>query len=73
MQNEKPWTAKKFANRYDLSVLTVYRLIREGKLPAIRLGRKVFISHSVIEAMETAPRGEMERLMTSKSQRAESE
>jgi excisionase family DNA binding protein len=44
------YTPKEVAERLRLRVQTVYDYIRQGRLPAVRLGNRCRISHSDLEA-----------------------
>lgn len=37
--NEKMYTIKQIANKFDIAYLTVYRLVISGKLKSIKIGR----------------------------------
>jgi excisionase family DNA binding protein len=46
-------TAEQLAARWQISTAQVYRLARDGRLPAARLGRYKRFRRSTIEAFET--------------------
>lgn len=50
--------AEQVAERYQIPVSQVYRLTREGHLPALKLGRYYRYSPAALEAFE---RGETDR------------
>lgn len=45
-------TAEQVAERWQVGLAQVYRLAREGKLPAVRLGRYVRFRLDMIEQFE---------------------
>jgi excisionase family DNA binding protein len=50
--SEPTLTVAEFAERHQLSHHTVYRLIRAGAVPAIRLGRSLRIPESALVATQ---------------------
>lgn len=53
-QKQKEWiTAAEFAEKYQVHVLTVYRWVKEGRLPHKRLGRVIRI-HDSTEALNAS-------------------
>jgi excisionase family DNA binding protein len=49
------YTPQEVADRLSLDRGTVYRLIAAGRIPAVRIGRAVRVSHKVL--MELAEKG----------------
>jgi excisionase family DNA binding protein len=47
-------TAEQLAERFQVPVSQIYRLTRDGTLPAVRLGRYYRYSPAAIEAFETS-------------------
>jgi excisionase family DNA binding protein len=45
-------TAEQLAERWQVNRLHVYRLVREDRLPAVRIGRYVRFHLAVVEAWE---------------------
>jgi excisionase family DNA binding protein len=45
-------TAEQVADRYQLAVSQIYRLTRDGRLPAVKLGRYYRYSEPALEAFE---------------------
>ena len=45
-------TVREWAARYPIGVTLARRLLREGSVPHLRLGRKILISTTAIEAWE---------------------
>jgi excisionase family DNA binding protein len=52
MQDKKCWKAPELAARYDVTPWRIYELVRDGKIPAIRLGRSVRFDPATIAAWE---------------------
>ena len=50
--NDKVYTIGEVAEYYKLNPTTVWRWIRKGKLPAIRVGKCYRIKESDLEALE---------------------
>lgn len=46
------WTAEQLAERWQVPTSQVYRLTREQKIPAVKLGRYYRYSPAAIEAFE---------------------
>jgi len=46
------WTAEQLGERFQVPVSQIYRLTRDGTLPAVRLGRYYRYSPAAIEAFE---------------------
>lgn len=46
---ERPWTVDEVAEYLRIDQLTVYKLVREGKLPAFRVGRSLRFLREVLE------------------------
>lgn len=47
---EQLWTAAEVAERLRVSTMTIYRLIRSGELPAVRIGRNYRVRQGDLEA-----------------------
>lgn len=47
---EQLWTAAEVAERLRVSTMTIYRLIRSGELPAVRIGRNYRVRQEDLEA-----------------------
>jgi len=46
------WTAEELSERWQVPTSQVYRLVRNGQVPCVRLGRYVRFSPAAIEAFE---------------------
>ncbi len=49
---EARYTAQDVADRYQVKLITVYDWIRRGKLKAMRIGKKYFITPEAIAKFE---------------------
>ena len=50
MKNDQFYTVKNLADKLAITPLTVYRLVEQGKLPAVRIGRSIRFQPGDIEA-----------------------
>lgn len=58
MNNNQFYTVKTLAEKLAVKPLTVYRLVDQGKLPAVRIGRSLRFNPSDIDAfLETVKVG----------------
>lgn len=48
--DDQLWTAAEVAERLRVSTMTIYRLIRSGELPAVRIGRNYRVRQEDLEA-----------------------
>ena len=46
------FTARQLAERWQMHVESIRRMIREKRLPAVRIGRRLRVSLSVVERLE---------------------
>jgi len=49
-QNHEYYTTYEFAERFRISLKTVYRLIKRGRIPAVRMGHQWRIPVDVAES-----------------------
>jgi len=68
MPNEISYTTEEIANMLRISKLTVYDLIKKGKLPAYRVGKQMRVDAGDLEAYKQRAKG---RLVTSPASRTE--
>lgn len=50
MKSETFFTVKTLADRLNVKPLTIYRLVSEGKLPAVRIGRSIRFEPEAVAA-----------------------
>ena len=48
----RPYTAEMLAERWECSAETVRQMIRDGRLPAFRVGRMMRVTQQVVEQYE---------------------
>ncbi len=54
MKTDHFYTVRTLAERLSVKPLTIYRLVAEGKLPAVRIGRSIRFNPDRIEAFLTS-------------------
>lgn len=54
MKTDHFYTVRTLAERLSVKPLTIYRLVAEGKLPAVRIGRSIRFDPDRIEAFLTS-------------------
>jgi excisionase family DNA binding protein len=61
MKTEKFYTVKTLAERLDVKPLTIYRLLKQGKLPAFKIGRVIRFDPDAVatflESVRVGPQG----------------
>lgn len=50
MKTEQFFTVKTLAEKLAVKPLTIYRLVGEGKIPAVRIGRAIRFEPSAVDA-----------------------
>ena len=50
MKTEQFYTVKTLAEKLALKPLTIYRLVAEGKLPAVKIGRSIRFAPEAVDA-----------------------
>lgn len=50
MKTEQFFTVKTLAEKLAVQPLTIYRLVGEGKIPAVRIGRAIRFEPSAVDA-----------------------
>ena len=50
MKTDQFYTVKKLAERLLVKPLTIYRLVDQGKLPAVRIGRSIRFDPDAVDA-----------------------
>ena len=48
MKTDQFYTVKKLAEKLDVTPLTIYRLVDQGKLPAVKIGRVIRFDPAVV-------------------------
>ena len=51
----KLWTVAELAIRFRVSKMTIYRLIKDGELSAMRVGRSFRVPDAAVKAYEKRP------------------
>ena len=51
---EKLYTCEDMARRYGVKLITIWDWIRKGKLPALRIGKRYYVTEDGIAAFEKA-------------------
>jgi excisionase family DNA binding protein len=56
MNVDQFYTVRSLAERLALKPLTVYRLVKQGKLPAVKIGKSIRFDPRAVEAFLTSAR-----------------
>ncbi len=59
MKTDQFFTVKALADRLAVTPMTIYRLVGQGKLPAVKIGRAIRFDPDAVAAYPDSPPGEI--------------